>query len=117
MLEQYAVEVPADVDLRLFLIEDVSADVVNMLGSVYGSYPHFFENHMYTIRLRSHGKIDMNGYPVSNKNESVASAHNGKLLNPNRNQPSAIFLVAVPSNVRIFERSCKANLWEAKNNV
>ncbi|KAI9652641.1 MAG: hypothetical protein M1829_001492 [Trizodia sp. TS-e1964] len=82
MLEQYAVEVPADVALRLFLIEDVSADVVNMLGSGYGSYPHFFENHMHTIGFRLYGKIDMNGYPVPNKKESVSSAHKGKLLTP-----------------------------------
>jgi hypothetical protein len=83
MLKQYTVlKVPADVVLRLFLVEDVSADVVNMLGSVYGSYPHFFENHMNTIGYRSYGRIDKNGYPVPNKKESVSSAHKGKLLSP-----------------------------------
>jgi hypothetical protein len=56
-----ASDVPDDVSLRLFLVEDVSAPVVEILGAAGGCYPHFFENHMHTIGHRTLTKIDSGG--------------------------------------------------------
>jgi len=57
-------EIPTDVSLRLFLVEDMSASVVEVLGAAFGCYPHLFENHMRTIGGRPQQRIDENGAPL-----------------------------------------------------
>jgi hypothetical protein len=69
-------EAPHDVALRLFLVEDVTAPVIELLGSAYGCYPSFFEEHMYTIGNRRETCMDENGRPISAASSS--SYHQGK---------------------------------------
>jgi len=57
-------EIPCDVSLRLFLVEDMSAPVVEVLGGAFSCYPHLFANHMQTIGARPQYDIDGKGLPV-----------------------------------------------------
>ena len=52
-----------EVAVRLYLVEDMSAPVVELLGSAYGCHPHLFENHLHTVHFRCRDKIDAIGRP------------------------------------------------------
>jgi len=64
--EVAAVDVPEDVVLRLFLVEDVTAPVIEVLGSTYHCYPGFFQAHMQTIASREHKWVGGSG--ISSRN-------------------------------------------------
>jgi hypothetical protein len=63
--------------LRLFLVEDVTAPVIEVLGCAFTCYLSFFEEHMHTMGYKRENKIDENGNATSYA--SVSSFHKGKL--------------------------------------
>ncbi|KAM7203472.1 hypothetical protein V8F20_004066 [Naviculisporaceae sp. PSN 640] len=48
--------------MRLFLVEDVTAPVIEILGSVYGCHPYFFRAHMQSDALQKKTSVDAHGY-------------------------------------------------------
>lgn len=62
--EVTALAVPEDVVLRLFLVEDMTAPVVEVLGSAFHCYPSFFKAHMHTIASRPEKWINESGRSV-----------------------------------------------------
>ncbi|KAM7197269.1 CorA-like Mg2+ transporter domain containing protein [Rhypophila sp. PSN 637] len=62
-LKLYATsDIPENVSMRLFLVEDVTAPVIELLGSVYGCHPSLFEEHMHSQASRQKYRTDLDGH-------------------------------------------------------
>ena len=61
-LQQAAVTtLPNNVALRLFLVEDMTGPIVEILGRTYSCHPHFFAAHMESQYYSGFSSIDKNG--------------------------------------------------------
>jgi hypothetical protein len=58
-------DVPESVAMRLFLVEDVTAPVIEVLGKAYDCYFSFFSEHLQTIEPRAMNIIDDQGLPTA----------------------------------------------------
>jgi hypothetical protein len=57
-------DIPQTIALRLYLVEDMTAPVIELLGSAYNCNPFFFQHHMRCIGGRPSTKIDEKGNPL-----------------------------------------------------
>lgn len=65
-----------DVKMRLFLVEDMTAPVVELLGAAFHCHPQVFEEHMQTIGRRRNSDFDAQGRVKRSLSEVVVSSFN-----------------------------------------
>lgn len=51
--------------MRIFLVEDVTAPVIEILGGVYDCHPCFFRAHMQSETRLKCAAVDAHGYPIA----------------------------------------------------
>jgi hypothetical protein len=74
----------ADVAMRLFFVEDITAPVVEVLGAAFDCHPLLFAEHMYTVGRRDPHMIKQNGLPdeLNHLYSELRPTHKGKPFLP-----------------------------------
>jgi hypothetical protein len=105
-LKRFAVvdTIPADIALRLFLVEDMTAPVIEVLGSAYDCNPLLFAYHMYTRAARREKLIGIDGKPLEAAGYSILTPIQSHPEVYTPSEMSAFPFFSLPFRRAIFHR-------------